>query len=330
MQVAKTLKLGGGALALVAAFLLPCAPASAQANSPLTFVVPFTPGGGNDFLARLLAPQLSQHLGRDVVVQNKAGASGNIGLGYVAHSAPNGSTIGVAGSQVVTNPAIGIPVSFDIEKDLAPVGMIAEVPLVLVVNAKAPYKTLEEFVDYAKAHPGQINYGSPGVGVPQHLAGEMLDDMAGIKMTHVPYQGLAPALQGLLGGQVQAVFGDVGAVLPYIKNGSLRALGVARNRRSALVPDIPAFSEDHKLGLEKYNASMWFSVMTPAKTPKPTIDKLNAALNASLADPNVKKQMAEEGFEIATMTPEQLTQTVDRDLALWTKLAKENHLAVQN
>lgn len=330
MQVGKTLKLGGGALALIASFLMPAAPAAAQDTTPLTFIVPFTPGGGNDVLARLLAPHLSQALHRNVIVENKAGASGNIGLGFVAHSRPNGDTIGVAGSQVVTNPAIGMPVSFDIQKDLAPVGMIAEVPLILVVNAKAPYKTLDEFVAYAKEHPGKINFGSPGVGVPQHLAGELLDDMAHIKMTHVPYQGLAPALSALLSGQVQAVFGDVGAVLPYIKNGSLRALGVARNRRSALVPNIPAFSEDRKLGLEHYNAAMWFSVMTPAKTPKPILDKLNAALNASLQDPGVRKQMAAEGFEISTMTPDQLSQTVTRDLALWTRLAQENHLVVQN
>ncbi|HEY0294665.1 MAG TPA: tripartite tricarboxylate transporter substrate binding protein [Bordetella sp.] len=330
MQVGNTLRLGGAALALIASSLLPAAPAAAQDDAPLTFVVPFTPGGGNDVLARLLAPHLSQALHRNVIVENKAGASGNIGLGYVAHSKPDGNTIGIAGSQVATNPAMGMPVSFDVQKDLAPVGMIAEVPLVLVVNAKLPYKTLDEFVAYARQHPGEINFGSPGVGVPQHLAGELLDDMAHIKMTHVPYQGLSPALSGVLSGQIQAVFGDLGAVLPYVHDGSMRALGVARNRRTALVPDMPAFNEDHGVGLDNYNAAMWFSIMAPARTPKPIIDKLNAALNESLKNPDVQKQLADQGFEISRTTPEQLSEIVSRDLALWTRVADENHLIAKN
>lgn len=329
MQVANTLKFGGAVLGLITS-LFAVSPAVAQDDGPLTIVVPFAPGGGNDVLARLLAPHMSQALHRNVIVENKAGASGNIGLGYVAHSRPDGNIIGIAGSQVATNPAMGIPVSFDVQKDLAPVGMIAEVPLVLVVNAKQPYKTLDEFVAYAKQHPGEINFGSPGVGVPQHLAGELLDDMAHIKMTHVPYQGLSPALTGVMGGQVQAAFADLGAVLPYVKNGTMRALGVARNRRTDLVPSMPAFNENHGLGLDNYNAAMWFSIMAPAKTPKPVIDKLNAALNESLKNPDVQKQMSEEGFEISTMTPEQLRETVTRDLALWTKVAQENHLVSKN
>ncbi|HTK02188.1 MAG TPA: tripartite tricarboxylate transporter substrate binding protein [Bordetella sp.] len=329
MQVKSTLKFGGAALGLFAALLLPAAPAAAQSQATLTFVVPFTPGGGNDILARILAPHLSEELHRNVVVENKPGASGNIGLGFVAHSKPDGNTIGIAGSQVATNPAMGIPVSFDVQKDLAPVGMVAEVPMILVVSPKAPYHTLAEFIAYAKEHPGQINFSSPGVGVPQHLAGELLNDMAHIKLVHVPYQGTSPALADVLSGQVQATFGDLGAVLQYIKSGAMRPLGVARNRRTPLLDSVPAFSESPDLGLKDYNASLWFSLMAPAGTPKPVIDKLNAALNAALKRPDVRQQLATQGFEIDTSTPEELRQIVARDLALWTQVARENHLSVK-
>jgi tripartite-type tricarboxylate transporter receptor subunit TctC len=331
MQVKSTLKLGGAALALIAAALLPATPAAAQdQTTPLTFIVPFTPGGGNDILARILAPHLSQELHRNVVVENKPGASGNIGLGFVAHAKPDGNTIGIAGSQIATNPAMGIPVPFDVQKDLTPIGMVAEVPMILVVNPKLPYKTLDEFIAYAKAHPGQINFSSPGIGVPQHLAGELLNDMANIKLVHVPYQGTSPALADVLSGQVQATFGDLGAVLQYINNGSMRPLGVARNHRTSLLPSVPAFSDSPSLGLQDYNASLWFSLMAPRGTPQAIVDKLNAALNKSLEYPDVKKQLASQGFEISTSTPDQLRQIVARDLDQWTRVAEENHLSVNH
>lgn len=322
---------GGLVRALIAAATLavPFTQAAAQdSGRVIRFIVPFTPGGGNDILARTLAPLLSEKLKANVVVENKPGAGGNIGTAFVANSKPDGNTILIAGSQITTNPALGIKAPFDVLRDLAPVGMVAEVPMIFVVNPKLPYNNMQEFIDYARKHPGEINYSSPGIGVPQHLAGELLAGLANIKITHVPYQGTGPSIADVMSGQVQATFGSMGSVLPYIRAGQLKPLGVGRNKRTPVLPDVPAFSEVPVANMKNYNASLWFSIMAPAKTPAAKIDELNAALNAALDSPDVQKKLADQGFEIAKSTPAQLQALIEKDLALWQKVAKDNHLHV--
>lgn len=320
------------AIFVAAAFVQPFAQtAHAQPGTQqIRFIVPFTPGGGNDILARALAPYLAEKLQANVVVENKPGAGGNIGTAFVANAKPDGATILMAGSQITTMPALGIKAPFDIQRDLAPVGMVAEVPMIFVVNPKLPYKTMPAFIAYAKAHPGEINFSSPGIGVPQHLAGELLNGLAGIKLTHVPYQGTGPSMADAIAGQVQSTFGSMGSVLPYIRDGSLRALGVARNRRTPVLPDVPAFSEFKEGDMRDYNASLWFSIMVPAGTPKERIDRLNAALNYALDQKALQTKLAEQGFEVAKSTPEALGDLIEQDLALWMKVARDNHLSVEN
>lgn len=314
---------------VITTFLTPLTPSLAQDNAPVRFVVPFTPGGGNDILARTLAPHLAEKLHRNVIVENKPGAGGNIGTAFVANAKPDGNTILIAGSQITTQPALGMKTSFDIQKDLAPVGMIAEVPMIFVVNPKMPYKTMEAFIQYAREHPNEINYSSPGIGVPQHLAGELLAGLAKIDITHVPYQGTGPSVSDVIGGQIQSTFGSMGSVLPQIQNGSLRALGTARSKRTSVLPDVPAFSEVKEGNMSQYNASLWFSVMAPAGTPRDTINSLNAAINDALDTPDVQKKLSEQGFEISKSTPEELGKIIDSDLALWKKVAEDNHLSTQ-
>jgi tripartite-type tricarboxylate transporter receptor subunit TctC len=315
------------AIIVAAAFALPQTPAAAQETGQvIRFIVPFTPGGGNDILARTLAPHLSENLKANVVVENKPGASGNIGTAFVANAKPDGNTILIAGSQITTNPALGIKAPFDVLRDLAPVGMVAEVPMIFVVNPKLPFKTMPAFIEYARQHPNEINFSSPGIGVPQHLAGELLAGLANIKLTHVPYQGTGPSLTDVMSGQVQATFGSMGSVLPYIRSGNLLALGVARSKRTPVLPDVPAFSEVPVANMKQYNASLWFSIMAPAKTPQAKIDQLNAALNAALDTPDVQSKLADQGFEIQKSTPAQLQAIIKQDLALWTKVAEDNHL----
>ncbi|MGX9937927.1 tripartite tricarboxylate transporter substrate binding protein [Advenella kashmirensis] len=313
----------------ISAFLTPLTASLAQDGAPVRFVVPFTPGGGNDILARTLAPRLAEKLHRNVIVENKPGAGGNIGTAFVANAKPDGNTILIAGSQITTQPALGMKTSFDIQKDLAPVGMIAEVPMIFVVNPKMPYKTMEEFILYARNHPNEINYSSPGIGVPQHLAGELLAGLAKIDITHVPYQGTGPSVADVIGGQIQSTFGSMGSVLPQIQNGSLRALGVARSKRTSVLPDVPAFSEIKGGDMSKYNASLWFSVMAPAGTSQEKIDSLNAAINDALDSPDVQKKLSEQGFEISKSTPEELAKIINSDLALWQKVAEDNKLSTK-
>jgi len=314
---------------VITTFLTPLTPSLAQDSAPVRFVVPFTPGGGNDILARTLAPHLAEKLHRNVIVENKPGAGGNIGTAFVANAKPDGNTILIAGSQITTQPALGMKTSFDIQKDLAPVGMIAEVPMIFVVNPKMPYKTMEEFIHYAKKHPNEINYSSPGIGVPQHLAGELLAGLAKIDITHVPYQGTGPSVADVIGGQIQSTFGSMGSVLPQIQNGTLRALGTARSKRTSVLPEIPAFSEVKEGNMNQYNASLWFSVMAPAGTPGEKINSLNAAINAALDSPDVQKKLSEQGFEISKSTPQELGKIIDSDLALWKKVAEDNNLSTK-
>ncbi|WP_249359447.1 tripartite tricarboxylate transporter substrate binding protein [Cupriavidus sp. 2SB] len=304
------------------------ATASAQApfpSKPITIVVPFAPGGGNDILARLIAPKMSQQLGQPVIIENKPGAGGNLGADYVAHAAPDGYTLVIASSQVTMNPYLGMKVPFNIERDFEPVGRIGSVPLVLVSNMTQPYRTLKEFVDYTRANPGKVSYSSPGPGTPQHLAGEVFAKLNHTELLHVPYRGTGPSIADLMGNQVQVSFATFASVIQYVRAGKLRALGIAGQQRTQLMPELPAFSE---AGLKGYEAELWYSLLAPAKTPRPVVDRINAAMMAALKSPDLADQFTKQGFEVKGSTPDELKTYITRELARWQRVITENNIKV--
>ena len=318
------------ALPFVAALLVAAAPSSqAQpypAQKPITLVVPFAPGGGNDILARAIGPRLAQILNQTVIIDNKPGAGGNIGSDAVARAPADGYTLLIASNQITMNPALGIKTPFKVEKDFAPVGMIASVPIVLVANSGEPYKTLPDFLQYAKAHPGKLTYSSPGNGTPQHLAGEVLSHLLKTQLVHVPYRGTGPAIADLIGGQVQISFGTMASVLPYIQAGRLRPLGIAGQKRSTTLPQLPTFGE---AGLKNYEAALWYSLLVPAQTPKPVIARLNAALVQVLKTPQTEEQLGKQGFETATSSPDELKALIEQDLARWARVISEHNIKIE-
>ena len=303
-------------------------PAAAQApfpSKPITLVVPFAPGGGNDILARLIAPKMSAQLGQPIVIENKPGAGGNLGADYVAHAAPDGYTLVIASSQITMNPYLGMKVPFNVERDFEPVGRIGSVPLMLVSNTEQPYKTLKDFVDYTRANPGKVSYSSPGPGTPQHLAGEVFAKLNKTELLHVPYRGTGPSISDLMGNQVQVSFATFASVIQYVRAGKLRALGIAGQHRTTLMPDLPSFAE---VGLKSYDVELWYSLLAPAKTPRTVVDKLNAALLAALKSPDLADQFTKQGFEVKGSTPVELKTYISRELARWQRVITENNIKV--
>ncbi len=292
---------------------------------PVTLVVPFAPGGGNDILARAVAPRMGQILGTTVVVDNRPGAGGNLGADFVARAAADGYTVVIASSQVTMNPFLGMKVPFRIESDFEPVGLIASVPIMLVSNIAEPFKTLKEFIDYSKANPGKLSYSSPGNGTPQHMAGEVFAKLAKTEMLDVPYRGTGPSISDLIGGQVQVSFATFASAIQHVDAGKLRALGIAGQKRTALMPDLPTFAES---GLPSYDAELWYSLLAPAKTPKAIVDKLNAALIGALKSSEVTSQLTQQGFETRPSTPDELKAHIAKDMVRWQRVITDNRIKV--
>lgn len=310
---------------LVLALLLP-AVSSAQAPAyparPIKFIVPITPGGSNDVLARTLAQKLTESWGQAVVVENRPGAGMNLGSDMVAKSAPDGHTWLLGANNIfVTNPHMG-KMPFDVFKDLTPVTQVAIVPFVLVVHPSVPAKNVAELVDYAKRNPGKLNYGSSGNGSPQHLAAEMLNFGAGLQMQHVPYKGAIPAITDLLGGRIQVFIGAVNSLLPHIKDGKLRVLAGAGGQRFAAFPDIPAIAET----VPGVALDVWLGVFMPAGVPKDIVNKVNSDIARVLQLPEIKANLAGQGIEGATGTPEALAATIRDDYARWGKVIREANI----
>jgi tripartite-type tricarboxylate transporter receptor subunit TctC len=295
-------------------------------TKPIKLVVPFAPGGGNDLLARALAPRMAEILGQPMIVDNKPGAGGNLGTDVVAKGPSDGHTIIIASNQVTINPALGVKTQFDLGRDFAPIGLVASVPVILVAGKSQPFNNLTEFTNYAKANPGKISYSSPGNGTPQHLAGEVFARMTRTNIVHVPYRGTSPAVADVVGEQVQVTFGTLASVMSFIEAGKLKPLGVAGQRKSALLPQLPTFGE---AGLKGYDAELWYCLLAPAQTPKPVIAKLNAALVQALQTPKIAEQLAKQGFETATSTPEQLKTRINQDLTRWARVITEHQIRVE-
>ena len=315
-------------LALVALWGSPLL-ASAQAAFPkqkaITLVVPFAAGGGNDILARAIAPRMAQLLGQTVVVDNRPGAGGNLGTELVARAAPDGYTIVIASSQVTMNPFLDMKLPFRIEKDFEPIGLLASVPLVLVTPPTEPYKTLPELIAYAKANPGKLNYSSPGNGTPQHMAGEVFAKLTKTELVHVPYKGTAPSVTDLIAGQVQLSFATYASIGQFLQAGKLRALGVAGQKRTSLMPELQTFGD---AGIKGYDAGLWYSLLAPANTPPAIVTQLNDAMVRALSDPAVARQLAQQGFETQTSSPAELRQYIADELKRWQRVITENNIKV--
>ena len=289
---------------------------------PVKFIVPITPGGSNDVVARVIAQKLSEQWGQAVTVDNRPGAGMNLGADLVAKSAPDGYTWLLGANNIfVTNPHVG-KTPFDVFKDFTPISQVALVPFVLVVHPSVPAKNVAELVAYAKANPDKLNYGSSGNGSPQQLASEMLNHAAGIQMQHVPYKGAVPAITDLLGGRIQVFIGAVNSLLPHIKEGKLRLIAGAGGKRFAAFPDVPAIAET----VPGVALDVWLGVFMPAGVPKDVVAKVNADIARVLQLPDVKANLSGQGIEPAPSSPEALATTIKDDYARWGKVIREANI----
>ncbi len=295
------------------------APAFAQAARPLRLIVPFTPGGSSDILARAIAPRLGASLGETVIVDNKPGAGGSLGAAEAAKADPDGHTLlmGHVGTLAV-NPSLYPKLAYDPLKSFVPVAWVARVPNVLVVNAASPVKSLKEFIERAKAAPGRYTFSSGGNGSAAHITFEYLKLKSGIFMLHIPYRGTAPSVADLLGGQVDATFTGTPVVLPLVRSGRLRALAVSSRERIAALPDVPTVAETHA----GFEADQWYGLVAPAGTPAERVARLNAEVNRALAAPEVQQQLATEGALPMPTTPAAFGELIAREIPRWAEVVR--------
>lgn len=301
-------------------------PPAGSAQAPLRLIVPFTPGTGIDLIARTVGPKLGERLGRPVVVDNRVGASGNIGTEAVVRAAPNGSTLLVSVSTLVMNRSLYPQLPFDPVKDLIPVSLTSWGQLLLVSHPQAGYKTAADLVAAAKRRPGAINYASPGVGTPHHLSMELFKTTAGVFLTHIPYRGTAPAVTDLLGGQVDVMFLPIHVALPHVKTGKLLALGIGSERRHPLLPQVPTLAEAR---VGSINVDMWYGVFAPPGTSPDLVARLNRELKDILAAPDVRAAFETQGMDPATSTPEEFKRLVEQDADRWARLIKAQNITAQ-
>ena len=313
----KTLRLVCLALS---ALLLAGTASAAYPDRPITLIVPWAPGGSTDILGRAIAEQLTKSMGQPVIIENKAGASGNIGSNIVAKAKPDGYTLLIGSmSTHAMNPALMPNMPFKGADDFTPIALVANVINTMVINPSVPAKNLQEFIAYAKANPGKLAYASAGGGSTNHLSAEMFNKAAGIQMLHVPYKGGAPAVMDTVANQTQVLFSAGTQTLPHVKAGKLRLLAVTEPHRSALLKDVPTVAET----LPGYEMSVWYAVFGPAGMPPELVTRLNAEINKALAVPEVRSRMDAMGVELVNSTPEQLAETLKRDTARYAKVIHE-------
>jgi len=319
------LRHAAAALALCSIGALAQAPA-AGSQVPLKLIVPFTPGTGIDLIARTVGPRLSQRLGRPVVVDNRAGASGNIGTEAAIRSAPDGNTLLVSVNTLVMNRGLYPHLQFDPVKDLQPVSLTSWGQLLLVTHPGTRITTASALVAAAKARPGRLNYASPGVGTPHHMSMELFKQTTGTFLTHIPYRGTAQAVTDLLGGQVDAMFLPIHVALPHIKSGRLVALGIGSDKRHPLLPEVPTLAEA-KAG--KVNVDMWYGIFAPQGTSPEFVARLNRELKDILASPEVRVAFQTQGMDPATSTPEEFRRLVAQDADRWAALVKQQNIKAE-
>lgn len=312
-------------IAAVAA-LLALAASAAQAqdwpNKPIRFVVPFAPGGATDVVARIIGERLSTRLGQPVAIDNRPGAGGNIGAAVVAKSAADGYTMFVAGSPGFTNAAaLTKDPGFDVERDFVAVAMIATQSVLLAVSPSLPVSNVQEFVAYAKARPGQLSYGTPGIGTPHHLAMEVMKLAAGLDVVHVPYRGGAPAVQDLLAGQIPVVWGSYTIVGPHQKSGKIKILGNSSKRPMSLAPEIKSVADQ---GFPDFDVEIWFGLMAPAGTPAAAVDRMSREVHAVVDMEDIKQRLLPTGSDPPPrLTPVQFQAVVKRDVVRWSEVVRK-------
>ena len=307
-------------------------PAAAQAQQqwpakPIRFIMPFVPGGGTDFVGRLISPRLSETLGQQVLVENRGGAGGNIGVEIAAKSEPDGYTmvLGTIGN-IAVNPALYAKLAVDPLRDLTPVSQTSVVLNVLVVHPSLPVKSVKDIIALAKKNPGKLTYGSSGMGAADHLAGELFNRMVGTELVHVPYKGGGPAMADLVGGNITLSFATMVSVLPHWKSGRLRPIAFTLPERTPLFPDIPTIAEG---GVPGFAVTNWYGVFFPAKTPRPIIDRMNAAVNAALKVPEIVERHHGAGIVPTGSTPEAFDKFIRAESARFAKLVREANLKAE-
>ena len=289
-------------------------------SRPIRFILPFPPGGGTDILGRLIAERLSASLGQPVVTENRGGAGGNVGAEAAARSAPDGYTIVLVAPSLAISPTLYSKINYDPVKDFAPVSLVATVPNVMITQASLPVQSLQEFIAFAKAKPGALNFGSGGAGTSNHLAGELFNIVTGAKLVHIPYKGVNLAMQDVLAGNVHLVFIGIPAAAPHIKAGKLRALALVAPQRSSALPDVPTVAE---AGLRDFEVTTWYGVLAPAGTPRNVISRLNAELVKIMHSPELKEKLAATGTEPHTSTPEEFAAYIQREIVKWGEVVRK-------
>jgi tripartite-type tricarboxylate transporter receptor subunit TctC len=309
--------------AAAAGFALPRAALAQTTNYPTRFVrliVPFPPGGGTDAIARVVAIKLSQLWGYEMVIENKGGGATSIGTDAVAKADPDGYTVLLQSMPLTVNKFLFGTLPFDPVADLAPVSLICDYPNVMAVPMSSPARTVQEFIDLAKASPGKMTYASSGYGTSVHLSGELFRRMAHVDMRHIPYRGAGPAFNDLIPGRVDVMFNNMGAVLPLVRGGKLRALGVTSLKRSASLPDVPTISE---AGVPGFDVTAWYGFFVPAKTPPNIVEKLHADTVKALADPVIRDRLDQLGVGVIGSSPEELRVYLAAEMSKWSVIIKE-------
>jgi tripartite-type tricarboxylate transporter receptor subunit TctC len=289
-------------------------------NKPITVVIPASPGGAIDLVARVAGQKVSESLKQPIVVDNKAGATGIVGTEFIFRSPPDGHSLVLAASSHAINPSMFKKLPYDTIKGFEPVILTHSVPLVLVVNAKLPVNNVKELIEYGKKNPGKLTFASSGNGGAPHMSGELFKSMTGIDMTHIPYKGSTAAHPDLISGQTSMMFDTVAAVMQHVKSGAVKALAVTTPKRASIAPDVPTMAE---AGLPGYETSTWGGILAPAGTPKDVVAKLNAEWNKALSLPDVKERINGAGIEIAGGTPAQYAAFIQSEMTKWAKVAKD-------
>jgi tripartite-type tricarboxylate transporter receptor subunit TctC len=307
----------------IAGIFLSCTPSLADdyPDSPVRVIVAYAPGGGADIIARLISQKLSERLGQQFVIFNSSGAGGAIGAAAAAHAKPDGYTLFVGQTaEMAILPNLMSNLQYDPVKDFTPIAQLTAYPYVIAVNKDLPVHSLQELIAYARAHPGELNYGTPGIGSSAHLAVELFAHHVGIKLTHVPFRGSGPAIVATISGVVQVIFGDAASTTPQVAAGQLRALAVTASKRSPKLPDVPTVAE---AGVSGYEVAAWHGYFAPVGVKPEILEKLNREINEILKDPAMRDRLAQDGIEAVGGTPAAFAARLNEELARWGKIAKE-------
>ena len=314
------------ACTLIATACAGLATAQTYPAKPVKFVLPFPPGGPTDILGRIIGQKLNAQLGQPVIPENKPGAGGNVGTEYAAKQPADGYTIVLVSPSLSISPGLYKKLGYDPVKDFAAISLVAQIPNVLLVHPSVPAKTLRELVQLAKSKPGQLNFGSGGLGTSNHLGGEMFKGLTGVSMVHVPYKGSNEAMVGMMGGHVDMVVIGVPPTLPHIKAGRVRPLAILADKRVSYLPDVPTSKE---AGVPNYIVTTWYGILAPAGTPRDIINRLNAEWIKIEAQPDTKEKMAAAGYDPMSSTPDQFADFIKSEMVSWMKVIKDANIKIE-